>query len=226
MTTLFIDVGMTLLGGPNESPATFICNLLGIPLENKRIVSRIVFCRDVTSSEELVDLLKSELEVNIKDAQSLAIRDFWDSQMKACQPLEGAKAFCDDIIALGIDYYIVSNLWPPFYDALKAHLNAFANNANGLFLSYKIGSCKPSDEFYSYVYSAVSVPAKDILMIGDSMNNDMKPCIERGSTGILLSMNNNPRSCPQTELKRLVRVKSHAECLSVIKAIHKGNHNE
>ncbi len=222
MKTLFVDVGMTLLGGPKESPSTFICNLLGIALENKSIISNIVFCKDVASPDELITSLEEELRITITDEKRLAIQNFWDLQVLQCQPLDGTENFCSAIIASKVNYYIVSNLWPPFFNALQTHLNDFIINASGLFLSYKIGSCKPSDIFYSHVYSAVSVPAENIIMFGDSFYNDMEPCIKRGSTGILLSMDDNPRSRPQTELKNLIRVKNHAQCLTVIKKINEG----
>lgn len=222
---ILLDVGLTLLGGPQLSPSSFICDLLSLPRYAKQAVSDIVFARCFPNADGLVDHLSVVFEMNISDIQRTALVDYWNNQLSACHPLPGAEEFCDEIIRHQFPYCIASNLWKPFHMALTRFLPDIERKSQHLFLSYMLGARKPSREFYDSVYSTISVPRQDVIIVGDSFENDIAPCMARGSTCIMLDQfgtaDNSRLKARLAELPdgNLYIAKNHRECLAVLKSI-------
>lgn len=183
---LLIDIGLTLLGGPEKSPSTFLVELFSLPSENKSAVADLVFCREHESPGHLMDDLTESLRLKPSREQADRIERYWHSQVQECRPLPGVGEFCDYLITAAIPYAIVSNLWRPFHAALSHYLPAFERNARQAFLSYKLGARKPGKAFYDAVYNGIGESPSDMLMLGDSLHNDIIPCLERGTSAVLL----------------------------------------
>jgi FMN phosphatase YigB (HAD superfamily) len=222
MPILLIDVGLTLLGGPKKSPATFICETFGLPRECKGAVADIVFCQEHGGPGDLLESLSIGLDRQISGGEEATIAEYWERQGIECVPLPGAKAFCEEIIRVGYRYYVVSNLWCPFHGALTKWLPDFELSSEGSFLSYKMGARKPSDRFYSQVFSQVCVAPTDLVMIGDSLDNDIIPCVSRGAKAILMNFSpaktgSNVDGVMASANGKVHMAKSYDECLTVLK---------
>ena len=221
---ILLDIGLTLLGGPSRSPASFISGLLSLPHDKKRLISDIVFTKHISSAESLIGHLSSVLAMKFSDSQRSALIDYWNNQLTECLPLSGADEFCGAIIGNKYPYSIASNLWKPFHMALTRFLPGIELNAQHLFLSYLMGSRKPGEEFYDRVYSTIAAPPEAVIMVGDSLENDIIPCLARGSTCIVLDRSGNAlerysEKLPEIPQGKLFVAKNHGVCLDLLKSL-------
>jgi FMN phosphatase YigB (HAD superfamily) len=223
---ILIDVGLTLLGGPTRSPATFITELLSLPQSTKPLISDIVFSQEHSTPDDLLDSLSTILKIEFSDAQRSSLIDYWVSQLDECLPLPGAQEFCKAIIENKYPYCIASNLWKPFHMALTRFIPEIEPSAKFLFLSYIMGARKPSDEFYNHVFLAIDAKPQNVVMVGDSFENDIFPCLSRGATCVMLdladkltdrsSIMERASTYPDAQLHI---AKTHSECLDLLKTL-------
>ena len=96
----------------------------------------------------------------------------------------------------------LSNIWPPFY----AHFhNSFATEATSpQFLSFQMGLSKPDKAFFHAALERLQVPASEIVMIGDTYKNDIRPAIDLGMRTIWVLHR------PEKEREALVEVLNNA----------------
>ncbi len=229
---LLIDIGLTLLGGPALSPASFLTKMLGLPQEKKRDVADIVFCRVHETPDRLIDDVERAFRLRFTTEQRRQVVKYWDEQQEFCRPLPGAEAFCAFILDAGLPYCMVSNLWQPFHEAFRRHLPDFARNAQQLFLSHRMGTRKPHDAFYDAVFACPDIDPRRTLMVGDSMDNDIRPCLARGVSALLLnrghSGSGNATSDPLPKASGesvLYVAENHRECARII-IKHFGGHTK
>jgi len=57
---------------------------------------------------------------------------------------------------------------------------------DNIFLSYKFGKLKTSKGFFDQIEKDMKTKKKDLTMIGDSLESDMKPAKEAGVKSILI----------------------------------------
>ena len=192
---LLIDIGQTVLGGPTRSPAGFITELLSLPQSAKPLISDLVFSQNHSTAADLIDDLSGALNCGFSDRQRAELTGYWNAQLDECLPLPGAGEFCQAIIDGKYPYALASNLWKPFHMALTRFIPELEANARFLFLSYVIGARKPSDDFYNHVFGTIldgtilERPG-NVVMIGDSFENDILPCLARGAVCVMLDLAN------------------------------------
>jgi FMN phosphatase YigB (HAD superfamily) len=223
---ILIDVGLTLLGGLTRSPATFITELLSLPQSTKPLISDIVFSQEHATPDDLLDNLSHVLKINLPDDQRSGLIGYWTKQLDECLPLPGAQEFCKAIIESKYPYCIASNLWKPFHMALTRFIPEIEPNAKFLFLSYIMGARKPSDKFYNNVFLTIDVHPQNVIMVGDSFENDILPCLARGATCLMLDL--ATKSAGNSSIMerlstypdaRLHIVRTHSECLDLLKTL-------
>ncbi len=221
---LLIDIGLTLLGGPSLSPASFLTEILGLPREKKQDVADIVFCRIHEAPDQLIDDVEHAFRLCFTPLQRRQLVKYWNAQQDLCRPLPGAEEFCAFILDAGLPYCMASNLWQPFYEAFRYRLPDFARNARRLFLSHRMGIRKPHRIFYDAVFSCPDINPRRTLMVGDSMDNDIRPCLDRGVSAVFLhhghagSGNASPALLPEPPAGSVLYVaENHRECARIIR---------
>lgn len=222
---LLIDLGFTILGGPAQSPPAFIREILSLPPGGKDVLADILFCRAHASPQELALALARALGRELSAYETGAIASYWDRQLEECRPLPGAKDFCRRILAAGYPFHIVSNLWRPFHLSLSRHLPKFERGAQSLLLSYQLGARKPHRAFYDLVFKLIPNEAPGgMIMIGDSWDNDIAPCLERGLTAVLLASDRcrdvaavAARAAPNYPPGRLLAATGYDDCLEILR---------
>ena len=55
-----------------------------------------------------------------------------------------------------------------------------------IFVSTELGFSKPSPKFYNLIIEAIQIPAADVLMVGDSLENDVRAAQAVGMQAILI----------------------------------------
>lgn len=221
MRMILLDIGLTLLGGPLLSPTKFISSVFSLPTESKSVLADVVFCNDYPGPDALLARLTEEFSLNVSAQQRDKLYQYWHDQVRVCTPLEGAPQFCKAIIERGYPYCIASNLWNPFYEAFVRHLPDVAKHAQNMFLSYTIGSRKPTARFYEYIFSAIGMSPEHTIMIGDSLDNDIIPCLNAGTTCIMLAKADTDIAYIEQQLSiyptgQFHIATAHAECLHIL----------
>lgn len=223
MKTLLIDLGFTILGGPDKSPASFLGETLSWPPGDKNFLSDLVFCQTHTSAPALADALGRRLNRALSADEIKAVTAYWAGQIDQCLPLPGAADFCRQIMARDYPFHIVSNLWPPFHQALSYHLPEFERAAKGSWLSYKLGVRKPSAAFYDTVLAGIDINPRALIMIGDSWDKDIAPCLEQGLTAVWLASERCPdvleiaaRRAPEYPRGQLMAAGNYHDCLEIL----------
>ena len=88
--------------------------------------------------------------------------------------------------------------WSKVYVATSANstpseIEAALNRVNlgkyidGYFSPIVLGFCKPQLEFYAAIASYLGVRAKEVTMVGDSLEKDILPAVEAGMSAIWLN---------------------------------------
>jgi FMN phosphatase YigB (HAD superfamily) len=78
----------------------------------------------------------------------------------------------------GIRRAYLSNIWPPFYEHFRKIFLTEARESQ--FLSFRFGLSKPSKEFFRTALMGLKADPADVVMIGDTYKNDIRPAIELG----------------------------------------------
>lgn len=229
MKTLLIDLGFTILGGPDRSPASFLGETLSWPPGDKNFLSDLVFCQTHSSAPALAAALGKRLNRALSEIEIRAVAAYWESQIDQCRPLPGAAAFCRQIIAEKYPFHIVSNLWPPFHQALSHYLPEFESAARGSWLSYQLGARKPTPAFFDKVLAGIDINPSALIMIGDSWDKDIAPCLERGLTAVWLASERCPNvaqlaalRAPQYPEGRLLAADNYHDCLKILRLFFAG----
>lgn len=122
----------------------------------------------------------------------------WESQYRellgnGCQHMEGALEVCQSL-SKSHRLFVVTN------GVAKTQLKRLKNSGlyeffEDIFDSQTIGYQKPSEKFFDYVIDHIKdFHKKDALIIGDSLNTDIKGGIQSGIDTCWISR--KPRECP------------------------------
>lgn len=82
------------------------------------------------------------------------------------------------------DLTVISNLATPYRDAFyNLGLNEYIDH---VFFSCDLGMIKPEKKIYEYALQEIGISAKRVLMVGDSLRNDVQAPISCGIQALLL----------------------------------------
>lgn len=177
MLVLF-DIGSTLIEGPSEGPGKRLAKKLGLDSIALKQLNQFLFESPLRTPYELSEYLITNFGIPLKKAEHIA-NDLWESQINSAWVLPGAKEIIQQLDHFQIKRAYISNIWAPFYEGFKVAFKSEASNSP-VFLSYEMGLSKPSLEFYKSALDILKVPAKDIVMIGDTYQNDILPAQRLG----------------------------------------------
>lgn len=97
---------------------------------------------------------------------------YFDKLCKTGYMLEGAKSFLFALKELGKIYLITNGTPAAQYGRLEAL--GIRNIFDGIFVSDEIGFAKPSREFFNFVLNSIGRPARECVVIGDSLTSDIR----------------------------------------------------
>jgi len=181
---VFLDLGFTLVGGPELSPPKMVQQILGLPDESKGVLSDITFCERHTTPQSFIRSLSDAFEILLTPHQEQEIQNYWKRQYSDLFKLDGASNLVFFLRNSGLKVHIVSNLWYPFYQSCQALLPELFDFVATQTLSYGEGVRKPSDEFYRRAIARSGAIVADSMVIGDSITKDILPFVQYRSKGI------------------------------------------
>jgi FMN phosphatase YigB (HAD superfamily) len=174
MIALF-DIGSTLIEGPPYGPARRLCEMLGLPRESSKAIEHLLFRTPSKTPQDLAAHLSDSLGTDLA-ATEHACSELWAAQLQEAYVLPGAIEAVAALRAHHIERAYLSNIWPPFYEHFRTTF--LEESAQPQFLSFEQGLTKPDKAFYQVALEALLT--RDVTMIGDTYENDIRPAIELG----------------------------------------------
>ena len=200
MIALF-DIGSTLIDGPPYGPARRLAEMLDLEKSAVRQLEPLLFRTPSESAEDLARHIADAFGVDVARAAA-ECRTLWDAQLREAYTLPGALDAVARLTSAGVPRAYLSNIWPPFYEHFR---RAFATEAGApQFLSYRMGLSKPDKAFFQAALRELGANPKDVVMIGDTYKNDIRPAIELGMRTIWVLHR------PEKEREALVDVLNNA----------------
>lgn len=196
MIALF-DIGSTLIEGPPYGPARRLTEMLGLTKEVSPILERLLFRTPSENAQDLASHIAQDIAASPAAIQA-ACEQLWNAQLTEAYVLPGAIEAVAQLEQAGIPRAYLSNIWPPFYEHFRQKFPREA--ASPQFLSFRMGLSKPSPEFFCAALRELGARPQDVVMIGDTYVNDIRPAIELGMRTIWVLHR------PQKERAALVEV--------------------
>jgi HAD superfamily hydrolase (TIGR01509 family) len=117
--------------------------------------------------------------MGVKDpATERVVSEVWRAQEREAAPVEGAEAAMTRMIEAGYQIAVVSNIWPPFLTAVRAHFGTLIDAAvppERQIYSFREGTAKPSAALFRQALQAGKADPRRAVMIGDSYREDIEP---------------------------------------------------
>jgi HAD superfamily hydrolase (TIGR01509 family) len=181
---VFFDIGSTLIDGPPMGPGRRIVNALGLPPSATPEINALVFRTPVEAAGQLAEEMTARFGVDSETAHEV-VGEIWRAQLEEAYVLPGALEAVAALKDAGIDRAYISNIWAPFYARFEQEFVEEVQS-QPQFLSFRTGLMKPDLEFYQHALGAVTVSPSDIVMVGDTYENDIAPAIALGMKTIWL----------------------------------------
>ena len=175
---VFFDIGSTLIDGPQFGPARRLSEMLELGPEAVKDLEKILFRSVARDPEQLSNTIANRLRVDRGRALE-ACTTLWNAQLEEAYVLPGAREAIAKLKSAGIPRAYLSNIWPPFYEHFKQEFREEAE-CQPQFLSFETGLLKPDPAFFQMALRALEAQAGEVIMVGDTYKNDIRPAIELG----------------------------------------------
>ncbi len=180
--TVFFDIGDTLVHRPTVGPGKRLAEALGLPREQGRTITQLVFRESFASPGALAARLRSVLEI-ARDIEPV-VTEVWEAQQREPVEVPGATACIDAVAAAGAHIGVISNIWAPYAAGFRRACPAIVPRIESWHLSYEVGIAKPDPALYEVALAAADVAPEFTVMVGDSLDKDVVPALELGMGAI------------------------------------------
>jgi FMN phosphatase YigB (HAD superfamily) len=217
---VILDIGSTLVTGPERGPASRVARAIGLDTARKRQLHRMLMTTDYADPDQAYASVSAAFELNSSSLKS-ALIDVWQAQETEARLIPGAPQALRLLIDSGSRLALLSNIWVPYFRSVQRLLGSFLDEhipAELQLLSYREGLVKPELELFRRVLDRSGSEAAGALMIGDSYDKDMEPAIAcgmqtlwllqepgRNSESIVKILNNTARR-PDVTLRSLADI--------------------
>lgn len=181
---VLLDIGSTLVDGPNLGPARRLAEALELPAGAETRLSRLLFTTDPGGPEGLACAIATAFGVDPRRAEEV-VGELWQTQIDEAYALPGAAAAVESLRRVGLEPALVSNIWPPFFEGFRKCLPELADSCPA-YLSYRLGLAKPDPAIYRHALVDLAAEPFACVMIGDTYRNDIEPAQRLGLKTIWL----------------------------------------
>jgi FMN phosphatase YigB (HAD superfamily) len=175
---VFLDIGFTLIGGPNTGPAGRLIQELKLPQTAKPAINELLFRTSLADPEDLADRITDKFRLD----RSVALRcakELWEKQCDEAYEIPGARNALERLDEAGISYGFISNIWAPFLQGF-ARLFPKEYKRCPVFASYQRAAFKPDPQLYLIALKETNTDPSQAIMIGDTYEMDIAPAIKLG----------------------------------------------
>lgn len=155
----------------------------------KTLFKSNLYLKDIPLEEGLKSFL-SDLGISNKEKLEMAI-SLWKEMVQKSFLISGSEAVLIALKNRGYKLCLLTNIDKYGHESFpfKDLLNLFDYQ----FLSYKNGLIKPNIKCWEIIKNHYKTNYKDMIMIGDSIENDTRPSESLGLSTILIDINNKDR---------------------------------
>ena len=175
---VFLDIGFTLIGGPNVGPAGRLIQELELPPSSKPAINSLLFESPVSSHEALLDRITETYGAD-RNRAYLAVRDLWERQVDEAYALPGSREALESLKKAGARVGFISNIWAPFLQAFSS-LFPEEYEEYPVFASFERGVSKPNLDLYRMALRETGADPERTVMIGDTYEMDIAPPLKLG----------------------------------------------
>jgi FMN phosphatase YigB (HAD superfamily) len=179
---VILDIGETLVSGPDSGPAQRIAGELGLTSGQARELGRALMTTDFGGPGGVAEHLVQEFVVDRERACTVSAR-VWRAQEHEAQPIDGALQVLGALSAAGLRLAVLSNIWQPYCESALRHVGPFfdANVPADLqHYSFRTGRAKPDPAAFAGVLDAAGAAPGDAVMIGDNHRTDIRGAMGAG----------------------------------------------
>ena len=180
--TVFFDIGDTLVHRPTVGPGKRLAEALGLPREQGRTITQLVFREPFASPAALAARLRSLLEIT-RDIEPI-VTEVWEAQQREPVEVPGATTCIEAVAAAGASLGVISNIWAPYAAGFRRACPAIVPRIESWHLSYEVGIAKPDPALYRAALAAVDTKPERAVMVGDSFEKDIVPALALGMGAI------------------------------------------
>jgi HAD superfamily hydrolase (TIGR01509 family) len=195
---VLLDIGSTLIEGPPRGPGARLVERFGLGAQAAVALNRILFQTTLDGPEELAQYIAERCGVPAAAALE-ASTELWHAQAEESWALPGAVEAVARLRRAGMPRAYISNIWSPFYQGFERLFPEEAQERAN-FLSFRMGLSKPDPAFYRAALEHLRVDPAEVVMIGDTYENDIAPVLELGMKAVWVLHR------PHKEARDLVRV--------------------
>jgi FMN phosphatase YigB (HAD superfamily) len=179
---VLFDVGDTLVHRPTVGPGRRLAEALGLPAEQARAITRLVFRERFDGPAALAARLRREL--GLAGAIDDTVAAIWRAQEEEPVEVPGAVACVTAARAAGARIGVVSNIWLPYLRGFRRACPAIVPLVESWHLSFEAGVAKPDPALFQAALAALEVRPEEAVMVGDSLEKDVLPAVTLGMRAI------------------------------------------
>jgi HAD superfamily hydrolase (TIGR01509 family) len=184
VTLVVLDIGATLVAGPDSAPWSRLAMELELEPAEKAMLRESLMTRAFSTPTELAAFLADGLGLGNGAGASLpAIERLWAAQAGESRPLPGAAAALERLHAAGLRLAVLSNIWLPYLASVRTHFGGLFDRCIAPELqlfSFEQGLAKPAPELFARVLERARTKACEAVMVGDSYVEDIAPALSLG----------------------------------------------
>lgn len=179
---VILDVGSTLVDGPDQGPASRIAALCGLDTAGKEALSHALMVTNFAGPATVTGFLHDRFGLHRERTQA-AVDEIWARQEVEARPINGAVGVLESLVASGLRLALISNIWPPFLRSVRQHFGSFFDQyipAELQLFSCLEGLAKPAPALFTRALGRADARPDRSVMVGDSYHKDIAPAIALG----------------------------------------------
>ena len=176
------DIGDTLVHRPIVGPGRRIADALGLDRDAARAITGWLFRERFASPAALAVRVRAAF--GLDGGIEAPIAAIWHAQETEPVEVPGATACVAAARADGARVALVSNIWAPYEAGFRRACPGIVPLVDSWHLSYRAGVAKPDPGLFAAALRALDVAATDAVMVGDSIDKDIRPALALGMRAI------------------------------------------
>jgi HAD superfamily hydrolase (TIGR01493 family) len=183
---VLFDIGGTLVDEPEVDLGARIAAALGAGPERAETIQDLVL-RNVFTAAALAERLRADL--GLADEPTAVVRELWDAARADLIEVPFAETCLAALATAGVKVGVLANLSSAAAEGFRIACPTLVSWIETWTLSCEHGSTKPSATIFQAALDALGVAPAQVLVVGDSLEQDVAPALALGMSAVWLRRN-------------------------------------
>jgi HAD superfamily hydrolase (TIGR01509 family) len=182
VTLVVLDIGATLVTGPDRGPWSRLAAELGLTPAQKTALRAALMTTALDTPEQVSSFLSERMGVE-RERALRAADDLWDAQSREAHALDGVERTLRHLAQGSNRLALLSNIWCPYLASVRTHFGDFFDEhipPELQLFSFREGLAKPAPELFLRLLDRAGTEAHEVVMVGDSYYEDIEPAAKLG----------------------------------------------